>query len=176
MSTTRFLVTQAQRGNAGALEQLLRIWYPRLRRAAVSLLRNEDGAEDVVQETCLKVSQNISKLVNPAAFAKWIHQILRRCCVDFVRRDRWQRFRRLDFDDASLAIDDSGLCTWSAEQPVDLDGYLHHLGAEGRQVLRLRVLLGLSVRETSDVLGIPEGTVKSRLHTARERLRRLTAH
>ncbi len=170
---TEWLVLHAQNGSAVALERLLRIWYPKLRRYAANQLQNEEAAKDVVQETLLTVARRIGRLKDPAAFPKWAYQILQRRGIDYQRREIRSRrpgsgepgaFSRGDIDDDfSTRID----------ARIAIERALSDLSEESYRIVHLRYLTGLSLKEIATVIGIPEGTVKSRLHTARLRLKSL---
>jgi RNA polymerase sigma-70 factor (ECF subfamily) len=162
---TEWLVLQAQSGSADALEQLLKLWYPKLLRYAAGQARGQDAAKDVVQETLLSAARRIRRIQDPAAFPSWLYRILQRRIADHLRiQIRQQR--------ADAAGD-----TYSDEaEPgpgTPLQDALASLAAESYQVVHLRYLIGLSVKEIAAIIEVPEGTVKSRLYTARAQLRTL---
>lgn len=165
------LVVRAQGGEAWAVERLVEIWYPRLLRAAMSRLGNEQDAEDVVQETYLKLIEKVGTLLEPAAFPTWSYRILHHCCLDFLRRESRRRQGHRSLEAADTVSDTGSIDRLADPKNAAVATCLEDLGTESSQIVRLRLVLGLSVRETADVLGIPEGTVKSRLHTARARFR-----
>jgi RNA polymerase sigma-70 factor (ECF subfamily) len=167
------LVRRAQSGDAAALEQLLQFWYPRLLRHAARRFSLED-AGDVVQETLLRVAQNIGSLANPGAFSKWIYEILRHRGIDFLRRERRHREGRAEFDEAVGVQDDRGASTFDAR--AVLEQSLRTLGRDGFEILRLRFMIGLSLKEIASDARVPVGTVKSRLHAAKTRLRTCLAY
>jgi RNA polymerase sigma-70 factor (ECF subfamily) len=170
------LVLQAQCGDEPALEQLLASWYPKLLRQASRRLRNEDAAKDVVQEALIKVAQNLGGLVNPGAFPKWIHEILRHGCVDYLRRERRHRQGHTDFEEESASLNGGDPRSSALENRLTLEKSLESLGRDSYEVVRLRFMIGLSLKEIATVARIPVGTVKSRLHTARGQLRGLLAY
>jgi RNA polymerase sigma-70 factor (ECF subfamily) len=161
-----WLVLQAQSGSADALEQLLKLWYPRLMRYAASRTRDDDAARDVVQETLLCAARRIRRLGDPAAFPKWLYRILERRLADYVRAAIRERRSAI-----AIAESDSRLAEPRFE--IALGDALESLAAESYQVVHLHYLIGLSVKEIATLIGVPEGTVKSRLHAARARLRNL---
>jgi RNA polymerase sigma-70 factor (ECF subfamily) len=162
---TEWLVLHAQSGDAEALEQLLKLWYPKLLRYAAGQTRDRDAAKDVVQETLLSAAKSFGQLADPAAFPKWLYRLLQRRVADHVRTRIRQRR-----DAAAAAADASVACRGPG---TPLEDALESLAAESYQVVHLRYLIGLSVREIAAVIEVPEGTVKSRLHNARAQLRNL---
>jgi RNA polymerase sigma-70 factor (ECF subfamily) len=162
---TEWLVLQAQSGSAEALEQLLKLWYPRLLRYLGGRARSRDAAKDVVQETLLSAARLIRRLEDPAAFPKWLYRILERRLVDYLRAE--VRRRRRD----SIAAD--GYSDRAEGPGTALGDALASLAAESHQVVHLHYLVGLSVKEIASLIELPQGTVKSRLHSARRQLRNL---
>ncbi|MGW8369284.1 MAG: RNA polymerase sigma factor [Gammaproteobacteria bacterium] len=171
------LVRRAQAGDAAALEQLLAAWYPRLLRQA-ALQLDRDDAGDVVQETLLKVTQNIGSLANPNAFPKWVFEILRRRGIDHLRRERRHRDGRMAFDESLLVElrDEEKRRVSALDTRSLLEDSLRYLGRDGFEIVRLRFVNGLSLKEIASVIRVPLGTVKSRLHVARGRLRHRLAY
>ena len=80
-----WLVINCQIGDEQALEQLLKIWYPKLKGYAHRFIYDESLIDDVVQNTLMDMSKTLTKLKDPAAFPKWIYQILQFKCVDAIR-------------------------------------------------------------------------------------------
>jgi RNA polymerase sigma-70 factor (ECF subfamily) len=164
---TEWLVLHAQSGSADALEQLLKLWYPKLLRYASAQTRNRDAAKDVVQETLLCLSRRIRRLKDPAAFPKWMYQILQRRSVDYMRTQL--RNRRTADVAGDVHMGEAG----ESAPGTMLEDALESLAEESYRVVHLRYMIGLSVREIASIIDIPEGTVKSRLHSARIQLRNL---
>lgn len=165
------LVTQAQRGDDSAVERLLRHSYPKLLRLARSIVRSDDVARDVVQETMLALSMNIAGLKNPGAYNTWASQILRRCCFSHFRRRRRERHVISDVEACAAAA----LMTDPDESdPAARDELLaavEMLGGTSREVVSLHYFLGLSVKEIATTVDTSVGAVKVRLHRARIELR-----
>lgn len=83
---TEWLVINSQMGDADALQQLLRIWYPKLLGYAEQQLRAQTAAHDVTQLTLLSISKDIRKIRDPAAFPKWAFQLLRYKSADHIKK------------------------------------------------------------------------------------------
>jgi RNA polymerase sigma-70 factor (ECF subfamily) len=165
------LVMQAQRGDAFAIERLLQNSYPKLLRLARSIVRSDDVARDVVQDTMLAVTMNVAGLQNPGAYDIWAGQILRRCCFSHFRRRRRERHVTSDVE-ACAAVE---LVADSDEpDPVaraELLAAVELLGGKSREVVSLHYFLGLSIKEIAAAVDTSIGAVKLRLHRARIELR-----
>ncbi len=163
-----FLVLAAQDGDGAAFDRLVRRWDAPLRRYAARLTGRADAAADAVQETWLAVARGIRRLDDPARFRAWAFRIAHHKCAD------WAASRRRERDVLAAA----SAPALESEPPADKDDdiavlrrEIDRLPAESRAVLALHYLEGFSLAEIAEVLSIPTGTVKSRLHHARERLR-----
>jgi RNA polymerase sigma-70 factor (ECF subfamily) len=161
---TEWLVMHAQSGNGDALEQLLKLWYPKLLRYAAGQTRGRDAAKDVVQVALLSAARLIRQLKDPAAFPNWLYRILQRRIVDHLRTELRHRH-------ATAGDIDSGAAEPGPGTP--LEDALESLAAESHQVVHLHYLIGLSLKEIAAIIDVPEGTVKSRLYSARAQLRTL---
>lgn len=152
-------VRAAQRGDPVAMDILLTDLAPWVGRicAAIAL---EQG-EDALQETLIVVLRNLPALRDPAAWRAWVRRIAVRESLRMVRDNRELTMRDLPEAMASTDLDTA----------LDVRDTLRKLPAQQRAVLVLRNLEDLSEQETAEVLGVPEGTVKSRLHRARQGFR-----
>ena len=165
---TELLVLRAQSGDSRAIDLLVKEWHPRLLRYASRQIRDQEAAKDVVQETFMTVSKGIRHLNDPAAFSRWIYQILHRRGVDYLRsKGRNKR------SDASAEFDNRSCNEEKMTASIDIRNALHRLEDNSYQLVHLYYLHGFGLKEIARITGIPEGTVKSRLHAARNHLRRL---
>ena len=168
-----YLVSLSQAGSTDALDGLARRWTPRLLRYATRVLGGSgdsaEAARDVVQETWIGAIRGLRGLRDPAQFPAWIYGIATRKCADVIRANT--RRRRLD---ARVEADDMGrqMTSVTSEEQIDLATAIRGLPPIHRAAVHLFYREELSVEEISSVLGIPAGTVKSRLHHARETLKR----
>lgn len=163
------LVLRCQEGDAAAFEALVNRWQERLWRHAWRLTGNQDAAWDAIQEVWITVSRDIRGLRDTAAFPTWIYRITSNRCHDWVRKEC--RRRRAD-ESYALQADHTGGDSSSTQQRTgDLDEALTQLRGSDRAILSLRYQDNFAVAEIAEILQIPNGTVKSRLHYARERLR-----
>jgi RNA polymerase sigma factor (sigma-70 family) len=163
-----YLVVLCQAGSADALDRLARRWTPRLMRYARRLLGSGDTGEmarDVVQETWVGALRGLRRLRDPGQFPAWIYGITTRKCADAIRAT----VRRRRFDgDVSRSSPASGA---AVEDQIDLATAIRKLPIGQRAVVHLFYREDLSIDEIAAILEIPPGTVKSRLHHAREALK-----
>ena len=169
-----YLVSLSKAGSVEALDGLARRWTPRLLRYAARMLAgvedSADTARDVVQETWVSAIRGLRGLRDPTQFRSWIYGIATRRCADALRVHT--RRRRLD---ANVPVGDAGppvASLPSPERQIDLANAIRGLPPIHRAAVHLFYREDLSVEEIAAVLGIPVGTVKSRLHHAREAIRR----
>ena len=160
----RQFVARCRRGDEAALTWLISRHRTRLIRTATNLLRDRHEAEDVAQEAFLKAFREIGKLREDRAFAGYLYRICVRLCMD---RLRLKRAELVEFD--SSEPHEGG----NVENRVLIEKLLALLPAELRTTLVLREIEQLSYEEVAEMMHVPLGTVRSRLHTARERFRKL---
>jgi RNA polymerase sigma factor (sigma-70 family) len=122
-----------------------------------------DRGEDAMQETLIVVLRNLPTLREPAALRSWVRRIAVRQALRLVRDPR--AISVAEVPEAELPTD--------LDTSIDVRETLAKLSPPQRAVLVLRHLEDLSEQETAEVLGVPEGTVKSGLHRARQRFQQL---
>jgi RNA polymerase sigma-70 factor (ECF subfamily) len=157
-------VARCRAGDEVALTCLIGRHRNRLVRTATNLLRDRHEAEDVAQESFLKAFREIGKLRDDRAFSGFIYRICVRLCMD---RLRLKRAELVEFDCAQPH--EGG----HVENKVVVEKLLSQLPADLRATLVLREMEQLSYEEVAEYMRVPIGTVRSRLHTARERFRKL---
>ena len=166
------LVLQCQEGDGDALRTLIARWQPRLARLAWRLTGEREAARDVVQDAWLTIVRGLNGLDDPARFRSWAYRIVTNKCADWIRRRTVRRSVAQQLRDVAPSTrDDSLNQTDSADDVARMRDAMAKLPDEQRAVLSLHYLDEMDVREIARVLGVPEGTVKSRLHHARNRLK-----
>ncbi len=164
------LVIRVQEGATEALTELVERWQDRLWRLAWRLTDDEQAAWDVLQDAWIVISRQIGRLADPAAFPAWAYRITSNKSRDWIRRR--QRMRRADEAYGERwGQADSG-ANQTERRHADLRVALADLPGRDRAILSLRYEDGFSTAEIAKILKIRPGTVKSRLHYARQRLRR----
>ncbi len=168
------LVLNSQNGDMQAWRQLVNRWQPKFYAQARRLTGHPDGAADVTQDTWMAVMRSIHRLKDPARFRSWAHRILANKAVDWIRRRRRER----------EAIGSAGAGTTPVEQiaaPITAENAavrrlreaIKTLPVEQRHLLSMFYIERMSLVEIAEVLSIPLGTVKSRLHSVRQELRQV---
>ena len=158
------LVLAFQDGERKAFALLYRYFYPGMRRFAAGRLADGSVADDLVQNVWLKVNQRIRSLDDPRVFRSWLYRALHWELLDWHKARGNQPHEAITEEHAvSAELDDS----------PSLLPLLQQLPANERDVVELYYLHDLSVHETALALQLPEGTVKSRLHRARQQLQQM---
>lgn len=157
-------VHRCRKGDDVALGLLITRHRNRLIRTATNLLRDRFEAEDVAQEAFLKAFREIHRLRDDRAFAGFLYRICVRLCMDRLRLKR--------AEPAELESCEPHQGT-HVENRVLIEKLLNQLPSELRTTLVLREVEQLSYEEVAEAMRVPIGTVRSRLHTARERFRNL---
>jgi RNA polymerase sigma-70 factor (ECF subfamily) len=142
---------------------------PRLFRVARLIVRDDDVAADTVQDVLLAAWRDLPSLRDAARFDAWLNRLLVRGCKRAAARRRTNSVRLVNLGpDVEPPAGDDQHAVALRDQ---LDRGFERLSADHRAVVVLRHYLGLSLAETADVLGVPVGTVQSRLNRAMHALR-----
>jgi RNA polymerase sigma-70 factor (ECF subfamily) len=152
------LVRAAQGGSAEAMEELFRRHWPRAHRAAWLVVHDAAAAEDVAQEAFLAAVRSLDRFDRRRPFGPWLHRIVVNRAIDHARARDVRREVPADAV-AEAAAASAGSCAPSDEVVAALAA----LAPEQRAVIVLRHLLGFTPGEIARVLGLPRGTVNSRL-------------
>ncbi len=164
----RDLVEQARRGDREAFTVLVHQVSDPLFAVAQRILRDQGLAEDALQNALVLAWRRLPKLREPERFEAWIHRILVHACYDESQRARqWTAQIRVLPIDGPATPDGSG----SLADRDELERAFRRLTVEQRAVFVLHHYLGLPLVEIAELLGIPAGTARSRLHYALAGLR-----
>jgi RNA polymerase sigma-70 factor (ECF subfamily) len=163
----RSLVEQAQRGDREAFTRLAFELSDRLFAVAHRILRDFDSAGDALQVTLLRIWRDLPSLRDPAHIEAWAYRVLIRVCNDEIRKLR-RRAPALHLLAADGAAEDPAISIADREQ---LDRAFRTLNAEQRAAIVLQYYRDLTLSEIAEVLQVPIGTVRSRLHYAKRALR-----
>jgi RNA polymerase sigma-70 factor (ECF subfamily) len=160
------LIRAASRGDVPSFEQLVRDHQHHVARFLNRMLGDPATAEDVTQETFVRVFRRLASFSFESKFSTWLFQIARNAGIDEVRRR--QRHARLSdaMPRPSVAVNGA------ADARVELQAALDSLPERLRTPLLLVEMLGLRYREVAEVVGVAEGTIKSRIFHARAQLQR----
>jgi len=172
------LIERSRKGDSQAFGVLVERYQRRVVNVAFAVVHNQDDAIELAQETFVRAYENLSKFESRSSFSTWLYRIAANLAIDFWRREG--RHVVLRGDDAENELSrmpaersDSFQAASRNELSQHLSKALGELTPEHRAVILLREVEGLSYDEISETLQCPRGTVMSRLHYARTRLRTL---
>ena len=181
-ATPDLLIEQCLAGDQVAWEQIVRQNWRKVFNVAYKFVGKHDEAEDLTQDIFLKIFKALKTFDRRANFQTWIISISRNLCIDHyrsVRKERQTIARDVDSNDLQPATPDRGPYAQAEHQDLraQLRQALESLPITLRTAVVLRDLQELSYQEIADRLGLPEGTVKSRINRGRielaHQLRRL---
>jgi RNA polymerase sigma-70 factor (ECF subfamily) len=171
-ATPDSLIEKCLSGDQAAWETIVRQNWRKVFNVAYKFVGKHDEAEDLTQDIFLKIFKALNTFDRRANFQTWIISISRNLCIDHyrsVRKERQTIAREVDTGDLQPASPDRG--PYHAAEHQDLRGLLRQglqaLPATLRTAVVLRDLQELSYQEIADQLGLPEGTVKSRINRGR---------
>jgi RNA polymerase sigma-70 factor (ECF subfamily) len=163
------LVIKCKQGDSDAFEELVNKWQRRLWNYAYKVTDSENASWDIVQETWHAVIKSLRKLDDAGVFPCWVFRILNNKCTDWVRKQQLQSRLNKDLEERLLRKTNP-----RANEKADLlQTDIKKLTPDRRILLALRYKEEFDIAQIAQILGIPEGTVKSRLHRTLEQLRQL---
>lgn len=175
------LVRAVQRGDPGAMEELIRATYTGVHRQCLGLLGNSADAADATQEVFLRVTRSVFAFRGESAFGTWLHRVTTNVCLTALRRRGDGAARGLSAghvpfglpgDERDVARDDDlQNDAVIRDQTDDVVTAMAALSEEDRAVIIMRDIKGLSTKQTAKALDISESAAKVRLHRAHARLR-----
>ena len=178
--TDEEIIARVGAGEVELFELLMRRHNPRVYRAARAIVRDDDEAEDVMQEAYVRAYQHLKEFEGRARFTTWLTRIAVHEALARVRRQK--RFDSLEShleshpEEPSMSTQPGSSPEQQAsdvEMRSALESAIGKLSDDFRSVFVLRAVNGLSGAETAECLGIPEDTVKTRFHRARSRLQEM---
>jgi RNA polymerase sigma-70 factor (ECF subfamily) len=168
------IMRDCRRGNAAAFEPLVLSHQGDALAIAETLLLDPDDAADAVQEAFIRAYRGLGKLAEGSAFGPWFRSIVRNLCLDRLRSPARRRREALtDAVDAWVSVEPVGTARLERQDLAhSINAALRSLPAAHREVLVLKELEGLRYSDIAGALGIPPGTVASRVYHARAALKR----
>jgi RNA polymerase sigma-70 factor, ECF subfamily len=184
----RGLIARAQQGDVAAFRQLVERHQRRAFAIALSLVRDENDARELVQDAFLRVFKSLPNFQGGSSFFTWLYRIITNLSIDLIRKPGRQLVdldeARFDGDDAQEA-DFPLLSRIEGADPVDavrrreiagrLQVALDALPPYHRGVIVMREIEGLSYEEMAQAMGVSKGTIMSRLFHARQKLQKALA-
>ena len=174
------LVKKAQQGDSEAFEELVRAYEKKVYGMALRMTGNTEDAFDVAQEVFIKAFRSLKGFKLESRFSTWLFRLSSNMCIDFLRKAGRRNELSLDLlNEDGTQVRDMPDIRHSPELEYEkkelaqsVSDALMRLPAEYRQIIILRDLNSLSYAEIAQTLNLEEGTVKSRLFRARERMRK----
>lgn len=179
------LARLALKGDQRAFAELVALYQDKLFHMAYRMLNNRQEAEDVVQETFLRVHKNLERYDENLKFSTWIYRIATNLCIDRLRK------RKPTYSLDAESSEHEGLDGYSmipsdnrtpesemllSETQRIIHEAIDSLPPKYKTVMMLRYIQELSLQEISDVLDMPVTTIKTRVHRGREFLRKKLEH
>ena len=173
------LIERILTGDENAFASLVRKYQQQIHTLVWRKIGDFQNAEDIVQETFLQVYQKLETLEDPTQFTRWVHQIANRLCIAWHRKNRIQT-ESLEETDIS-EIETEAYSRYIATEHEKITGetqrdlvekLLEKLKERDREVITLHYFEEMSSSEIGNFLGVSENTIKSRLHRAKQQLKK----
>jgi RNA polymerase sigma-70 factor (ECF subfamily) len=162
------LVLRCQKRDESAFRELVNRWEPRLYYYLRRVVESDSAVWDVLQETWLAVFQHIRRLEDPRKFPAWLYQIAHNKAVSMFRKE--SKYTQITDEQLSDHYENNFVFHYELEQVEAIHELLAKLKLAHREVITLYFLEGFSISEMAQIIGISEGTVKSRLYYAKHKL------
>ena len=163
-------IKAAQSGSEQALEHLYRRHWPWAYRAAYLVVHDTAAAEDIAQEAFLSAIRSLQRLDRRRLFGPWLNRIVVNRAIDWARARALRRETAAEFEAEAATVEPAPPEAGSSVYSDELLTALRELSPEHRAVVVLRYLLDYTPGEIAETLGLPRGTVNSRLRRALDRL------
>ncbi|WP_188456742.1 RNA polymerase sigma factor SigW [Virgibacillus oceani] len=178
-------IKQVKKGDQAAFEDVVAFYQNKIYQHCYRMLGNVHEAEDIAQEAFVRAYVNIHSYDDKRKFSTWLYRIATNLTIDRIRKRKPDYYLDAEIKGAdgldmySQLETDSPLPEEEVES-LELKSYIHHeiseLPPKYRTIIILRYLEDFSLKEISDILDIPLGTVKTRIHRGREALRKKLRH
>ena len=165
------LILQAKTGNRAAFELLVKEYLQRIYRAAYSLVRNVEDASDIAQEAFMRAYRSIGTFDESRPFYPWMYRITRNLCMNHLSSSKNRIGCVEDEDlipDRACGPEEQAI---RKENLSDIERAISCLPEQHREILVLKHFQDCSYNDIAEILGIPIGTVMSRLYNARMKLK-----
>jgi RNA polymerase sigma-70 factor (ECF subfamily) len=179
----KLLLKKAREGDIESFEALVRKYQGFIYNIALRMFANKEDASDIAQEALIKAYKNLKRFNERSLFSTWLYRITMNTCIDEQRKRQKQKiikFQDKDNDDTRSYIEnikDKGLTPEEAalkkERMDALKKAIQSLPDKHKSIIILRDIKGMDYESIGEVLGISNGTVKSRISRARQRLKEL---
>ena len=172
------LLRKAQRGDSEAFEQLITPLEQLIWRICWHYTGNRESAEDCGQETMIRIWRSLDSYRGDCALESWVYRIAANCCMDYLRKKKRDKsvsmepMREQGFDpaDPSPGTEEQVV---AADEQKRLREAITQLPEDQREALIMTQLEKVSYEEAAKLLGVSEGTIKSRVNRAKARLKEI---
>ena len=134
-------------------------------KTAMAILKNQEDVNDAIQETLLSAYKSINNLKHKEYFTTWIITILRNKCFDIIKKNQ----KIINIEDSAIDINDNYYDTYKVESNVERA--INRLDEDLREITVLYYYDELGIKDIASIMGVPEGTIKSRLSRIRSILK-----
>ena len=168
----RNIVHRAQKGDAEAFGQLVEAYQGQVYRLTLRMGLSPADAEEAAQEAFLAAWKGLPRFRGDSRFSTWLYQLATHAAIDLIRREKKHQ-NNTDIEDAVL-VDGAASPQETVEKQETADAVqaaLQALSPQAREILLLRYQAELGYEEIGTVLGLPNGTVKSRINRAKAQLK-----
>lgn len=166
------LVLRCQEHDQKAFALLWNRWQPRILKWSFDLIGDHELADEVAQESWVSIYKGMEKLKDPALFRFWAYRIVQRRSADWIRKEQRKRASLAEVEHDGPPIAASDMADNSEDTVSTMLKAIKELPEGHQQMLRLFYMEKMPVKLLAKTLGLPEGTVKSRLYYAREQLKK----
>lgn len=154
----------AQNGDNQAFARLIEQVKVKIYKTGMSILKNDDDTCDAIQETLESAYKNLNSLNEEKYFSTWIIRIMINKCYDIIRKNK-----KIAYINEKMQVENNGYYDMYCSES-ELESVLNQIDSDLKTTVVLYYYDDMSVSQVSEILNIPEGTVKSRLSRAREKL------
>lgn len=161
------IIRAAQQGDEAAFEALLDHCYEVMYRYAIKWCSNTDDAEDITQQACIKLANNIKQFNFEAAFTSWLYRLVINCAKDWQRSQRRHEHNDLSTPEEPISKDNTAHNRIYLQQLLSL---IASMGEGFKETVILVLGEGLSHREAAAILSVKESTISWRIHEVRKQL------
>ncbi len=175
-------VKRAKKGDIDAFEAIVKAYEKKIYNLALRYVNSNEDACDISQEIFIRIYKKISSFKEESSFSTWVYRVAVNACIDHIRKNKKNNTISLhkdndDEDDEQIEIADTSYSPEIVYDKIELRESIkkafNYLSEEHRQVIILRDINGFNYDDIGRILDISEGTVKSRIFRAREKLCRI---
>jgi RNA polymerase sigma-70 factor, ECF subfamily len=178
-------IKKVKKGDQSAFEDIVSFFQSKIYQHCYRMLGNAHEAEDIAQEAFIRAYVNIHSFDEKRKFSTWLYRIATNLTIDRIRKRKPDYYLDAEIKGTEglnmySQMADEGRLPGEEVESMELQRYIHQeiseLPPKYRSIIMLRYLEEFSLQEISDILDIPLGTVKTRIHRGREALRKRLRH